>query len=346
MSEFKCTLKDLIRFHCSVKNKKILCEFYFNGESDPAFVVDCGVIFGDIIATPIVRFEHPYPYTGNDFRDSTPEMLDRISDYYNNTIFAKFKVSKRISGKYNTENIDDLYNTLVECWDEFKLEHYVNYEFVCELLHYCEKNHSILTYDILEYLLYQMTINAPVATKVIMHSRQESIVENMFFYWIDEDENTYTQIEEYVNLYNTSPPIESLYELDNLPDLLLAMLIEITKNNKQLKRCSHCGKWFIPVKNDEKYCPRINDGISCKQAAAKKVRQETNRKKPYSKMYNNVNTNLANRWNNAKTDEERQTCEQRLLSFRAEAIEWKKQIKQGIKTEMEYEQWLANYLKK
>lgn len=344
--EYKKTLQDLIKLHCFIKDKKIFAEIYFRGEGEPAFIVDCGIIFGDIIGSSIIIFEHPYPWRVKEIKqipNITMEKVEEILEYYNKEIYAKFEYNKRPVLEYKDDSIDDLYNILIECWNDLSLVDYNTFEFIHEVLNYCEEQDDVLTYDLLNYLIEKLGFEIPVHDNVIVQLNQENIVTNMFITEAEE-ENVKDEIIKYTRMYNL--PRKTLYEVDTLPDLLLAMLIEITKNNKRLKRCSHCGKWFIPIKSDEKYCPRINDGISCKQSAAKKVRQETNQKKPHSKMYNNINTNLASHRDNAKTDEEYEVREQRLLVFRAEAVEWKKQIKQGNKTENEYEQWLANYLKK
>ena len=339
-------LKDLgnsVFFSCKSSEKQLTAEIYMRSPNKPDFEVDAGVLFGNLLSQPIQIVEKIY----------TPEHLKQLKGIVSKEVaehlechcYAKYQHQSSIPHEQKLENnVDDLCSVLVTIHDVIMFESYRLLRFVESFL-YQSQNNDTMSEELLFFCMKNFDIETPHKYTLINRGTE-------FMPQFDDarlfTENYNLEVEELVkeqiNMYNNNHKI--MYTIADIPDLILAMLIEFLKSGKQLKRCAHCDKWFIPIKSDEKYCPRITGGISCKQAAAKKVRQETNRKKPHSKMYNNINTNLANRRDNAKTDEEYEVCEQRLLVFRAEAVEWKKQIKQGNKTENEYEQWLANYLKK
>ena len=64
-----------------------------------------------------------------------------------------------------------------------------------------------------------------------------------------------------------SPVFHTLY----LSNILYISLFEIATNkNVKIKICKNCGKYFIPLKNNEKYCDIVycKDEVTCKKIGA------------------------------------------------------------------------------
>lgn len=44
------------------------------------------------------------------------------------------------------------------------------------------------------------------------------------------------------------------YEINNFEDFIVASLSELFKNHRVIMKCENCGKYFLPLRNDAKYC--------------------------------------------------------------------------------------------
>ena len=66
--------------------------------------------------------------------------------------------------------------------------------------------------------------------------------------------------------------VQEIYELDNSEDQIRFELFKVIQNNFVIKKCTNCGKLFIPLKTDKKYCDNLylNTGKTCSEIGATK----------------------------------------------------------------------------
>lgn len=67
-----------------------------------------------------------------------------------------------------------------------------------------------------------------------------------------------------------------IYELDNSEDQIRFELFKVIQNNFVIKKCTNCGKLFIPLKIDKQYCDNLylNTGKTCSEIGATKKHKE------------------------------------------------------------------------
>lgn len=70
--------------------------------------------------------------------------------------------------------------------------------------------------------------------------------------------------------------VQEIYELDNSEDQIRFELFKVIQNNFVIKKCTNCGRLFIPLKTDKKYCDNLylNTGKSCAEIGATKKHKE------------------------------------------------------------------------
>ena len=70
--------------------------------------------------------------------------------------------------------------------------------------------------------------------------------------------------------------VQEIYELDNSEDQIRFELFKVIQNNFVIKKCTNCGKLFIPLKTDKQYCDNLylNTGKSCGEIGATKKHKE------------------------------------------------------------------------
>lgn len=138
------------------------------------------------------------------------------------------------------------------------------------------------------------------------------------------------------------------YVLNNTKELIISFLCNFFRNNpnKTIKKCEHCGKWFVPDKRTTKYCDRLSPKYknkTCKEAAVlinKLLNEKSNevkylRKKIRMKYYNPVN-------NYGK-----QKDIERLEKFDNEDEVWQNKLARDEVTKTQYKNWLnSHYVRK
>lgn len=128
-----------------------------------------------------------------------------------------------------------------------------------------------------------------------------------------------------------------------LSGIVAALTMGVLSIVDRINVCDHCGKIFVPVRADEKYCRRNYNGTSCKEQAKKKVRRERMQGAAVTKKYNSVNTALAARVERCET-EKKDALRDKLFQFRDEAQEMKKKYKQGEISENQLIEWYDSWL--
>ncbi len=64
--------------------------------------------------------------------------------------------------------------------------------------------------------------------------------------------------------------VQEIYELDNSEDQIRFELFKVIQNNFIIKKCTNCGKLFIPLKTDKQYCDNLylNTEKTCSEIGA------------------------------------------------------------------------------
>ena len=70
--------------------------------------------------------------------------------------------------------------------------------------------------------------------------------------------------------------VQEIYELDNSEDQIRFELFKVIQNNFVIKKCTNCGKLFIPLKIDKQYCDNLylNTGKNCSEIGATQKHKE------------------------------------------------------------------------
>lgn len=134
------------------------------------------------------------------------------------------------------------------------------------------------------------------------------------------------------------------------PNIIVVMLYIIMHEGYRLKKCAHCGKYFVSIKkSDEKYCVRSSPKyphLNCKDAA-KYIRQlEREHANESNKAYKSIYNMKYAKVKSAKNDILRESYENDLQNFMAEAAKWKNRVKSGSIAEDEYIMWLNTFKKR
>lgn len=128
---------------------------------------------------------------------------------------------------------------------------------------------------------------------------------------------------------------------DNFEELFKYVLVNMIKNNKSLKKCANCNKYFYPEKrSDAIYCDNIspqNKNLTCKEYGSKKLWYEKSKRNESSKLYRNI---YATKQMRVRRNPEILSYEKDFLKFKEQSKQWKSDIKKGIKTENEFIDWL------
>lgn len=70
--------------------------------------------------------------------------------------------------------------------------------------------------------------------------------------------------------------VQEIYELDNSEDQIRFELFKVIQNNFVIKKCTNCGRLFIPLKTDKQYCDNLylNTKKTCSEIGATKKHKE------------------------------------------------------------------------
>ncbi|MDD2391982.1 MAG: DUF6076 domain-containing protein [Bacilli bacterium] len=122
------------------------------------------------------------------------------------------------------------------------------------------------------------------------------------------------------------------YYCENECEIVASCLLHFIKLGKPIIKCSHCGKYFIPVnRNDTKYCDRLNNNNkTCKEINMYNKQIESIRdveKKLYKSVYNTIR--------NRNSEE--------LIKFTSDAKMWKENLKNRSVTKEDYINWLNSH---
>ncbi len=120
-----------------------------------------------------------------------------------------------------------------------------------------------------------------------------------------------------------------------------------------IKTCRNCGRWFIPDKSDTSNCDRISPQYpekTCKDAWKHIQRLKRENASDPLKIYKSLYNIKLNKLSAAKDvgDSERANLLRKDLyeDFMPSADRWKSDVKEGLRTEQEYVEWLNSHRQK
>ncbi len=93
-----------------------------------------------------------------------------------------------------------------------------------------------------------------------------------------------------VSLQSYDDEILPVFEVKTKEDLFLLELTAAFSAGRPLKKCEHCGKYFIPAgRTDAVYCDRVGeDGYSCKKIGAHRLYRKQSRENDVKAMYDKI----------------------------------------------------------
>lgn len=130
-----------------------------------------------------------------------------------------------------------------------------------------------------------------------------------------------------------------LYSFTSLSSAYYFCILYFIQNNIPIKICKNCGKYFIPEnRNSSIYCNRIfENNKTCKEVGANNAYNEKLKKDEVNSLYRkalSAKKMLANR------NPDIPMYLEKYEKWKAEANQFKKDIKNGKKTEEEFKQWI------
>ena len=126
------------------------------------------------------------------------------------------------------------------------------------------------------------------------------------------------------------------YEIDNLHQLLYLEILFMIKTNTNIRRCKHCGKYFVMPNRKTLYCSRIAEGEkeSCFAVGSKRSFQKKMEAEYPLKIYNRAYKTHHARVRYCKIDKND------FILWRDKAKEKLKEVRNGNLDIFEFEKWL------
>lgn len=130
-------------------------------------------------------------------------------------------------------------------------------------------------------------------------------------------------------------------------EIFIASLYLLFERGFEIKKCANCGKWFIPLgRSDTLYCDRPSpqdSSRSCKEYGTGRLW--------YDKLKQNESASL---WRKISQTKQKMASRYRDIPgyaeqyelFKVESKRWKSDVKNGIKTEEEFIEWLKSQKEK
>ena len=110
-----------------------------------------------------------------------------------------------------------------------------------------------------------------------------------------------------------------------------------------IKKCSNCGGYFIPQKrSDAIYCDRPSQqdaAMTCKEYGTKRLWYDRLKDNKSAKLYRNI---YMAKQMLAKRHPDIQMHQDDFIEYKRDATQWKKDVKEGVKTDEEYIKWLKS----
>ena len=135
--------------------------------------------------------------------------------------------------------------------------------------------------------------------------------------------------------------IKQEYYFDDFETLFKYVLIMMIKENKSLKKCSNCNKYFYPEKrSDAIYCDNVSPqdiNLSCKEYGSKKLWYDKVKNSETAKLYRNI---YATKQMRVRRNPNIEYYAKEFEDFKQISKQWKNELKKGTKSNKEYLEWL------
>ena len=145
-----------------------------------------------------------------------------------------------------------------------------------------------------------------------------------------------------LKLYEKNKIIE-VYSTGKLASIFKFDICNLIKNEIQLKKCANCGRYFIPQKrSDAIYCDRQSPqdkAMTCKEYGSKKLWYEKLKDNKSAKLYRSI---YMAKQMQAKRNPDIQTHQDDFAEYKTQSAQWKRDVKNGTKTEEEFIKWLKS----
>lgn len=141
--------------------------------------------------------------------------------------------------------------------------------------------------------------------------------------------------------------IIELYTFENLLSVLPFEIKRVIDNGFALKICQNCDRVFIPSnRSDEKYCDRISPqdkNRTCKEYGSQKLWYDRLKQDEAQKLYRNI---YMSKQMLVKRHPDLSAYKNAFENYKIESKQWKKDVKDGIKTRDEFLAWLKEVKEK
>lgn len=198
---------------------------------------------------------------------------------------------------------------------------------------------ELFSFDFLEYLNVIGAIKpfptSPCSVHSDHHKQGESFAEN-------------TPLKELYSIFSKGNALSSKeYRYDvpyfSLAYIMVCSFLETARQGKTVRKCRHCGKYFIPAKrSDTLYCdnpsPEAPD-MTCKQYGTNRLWYERQKEDELATLSRNI---ASAKGMLAKRHPEIPQYAASYEYFKSQRLIWKKSIKEGTKTHEEYKEWLLS----
>ena len=229
----------------------------------------------------------------------------------------------------------DSFRFLVCKWSDLTAKDVFLFRLLEDCLNYHEEKQIRITRSFMDAMIKDHKIDIPTP----FFSKGKSWYESI---------NNWKRGNEFFELYQKrgNEITYDCYECYSLSDMALIIIYELSKNGVLVRKCDHCKKWFVPTNAKEKYCSRITDGKTCKEAAKAQKRKERGQT-DLQKKYNSVRTGIANRKNKKNLSiEEEKAIDKLIIELSDGYRERNAKLKRGEITQSDIISWLDSYTKK
>lgn len=326
---------------------------------------DAKIIDGKVICKTLIK-DKPF-YTVCDilsinFSDLSTKLLDVYNLYSQNDVYCNEKMLCAsildILSKFHCMLADDYLASEV-----FRsVHHYMRnqYKFTkCnkDLFKYEIQNHNVedctptfpISFD--DFVYCQQYLNKIVSGKTVLNNSNvfKRFAVNTIGREIPNSTNvdidvlrSYDVVDRFIEKLEY-PTNEAFYEYscENIFEFITANLYNIFDSGLTVKKCNNCGKFFVPYnRSDTIYCDRVSPqdvAKTCKEYGAIKSYHDNLKNNEAMGLYRKIymaKQMLARR--NPDVKEYAKNFEE----YKLISKQWKREIKEGIKTEAEYLEWL------
>ncbi len=205
-----------------------------------------------------------------------------------------------------------------------------------KIVEFCYFNHNVKTMNPLQKYIYYLHISK---TKEVVLPKQIISSFGLKLKKTLKDNSIVAMLEK------NSPFLYFNYECLSMDDYMITTFLHLIKNNYLILKCKNCNKYFIPYKRtDTYYCDRISPQDAkktCKKYAIELAwREKTKNEADWHCLYRRVYQSLQMKSKRKPND---LLLKKFFEDFKIDAKKWKKEVKDGTKTEEEFMKWLQDF---